>query len=81
MGSKFPKGARIVGEGRADLAKSLVVRYERGESIRSIADSIGRSYGFVHGVLVESGVKMRGRGGATRGKAAQERREAIKNAR
>ena len=28
----------------------------------------GRSYGFVHRVLSESGVKLRGRGGATRTK-------------
>ncbi len=29
-----------------------------------------RSYGFVHRVLSESGVTLRGRGGATRGKKA-----------
>ena len=38
-----------------------------GESIRSIAEDSGRSYGFVHGVLKESGATLRGRGGATRG--------------
>jgi hypothetical protein len=80
MGTKLSKGSRITGEGRADLAKALVERYQHGESIRSIADDIGRSYGFVHGVLVESDTEMRSRGGATRGKAAEERRAAIRKA-
>ena len=39
------------------------------ESIRALAQSTGRSYGFVHRMLSESGVTLRGRGGATRGKA------------
>ena len=30
----------------------------------------GRSYGFIHRILTESGVNLRGRGGATRGKKA-----------
>ena len=56
------QGSRITGEGRDDLAGSLVERYERGESIRSIADGIGRSYGFVHGVLAASEVACAGAG-------------------
>lgn len=80
MGDKLPKGSRITGSNRKDLATSLVERYERGESIRSMADDIGRSYGFVHGVLAEAGVAMRSRGGATRGAAAQARREAARKA-
>lgn len=78
MSDKLPKGSRITGEGRTDLAGSLVERYAGGESIRSIADDIGRSYGFVHGLLVESGTSMRGRGGATRGAAAEARRAALR---
>jgi hypothetical protein len=78
MSSKLQKGARITGEGRQSLAGTLVDRYSRGESIRSIADDIGRSYGFVHGILVESGVSMRSRGGATRGAAAEARRAALR---
>ena len=73
MGARLQKGTRITGKGREDLASSLVSRYERGESIRSMAEDIGRSYGFVHGVLKESGVAMRSRGGATRGAAARSR--------
>ena len=61
MAAKIHKGTRITGEGRRDLAGSLVERYKRGESIRSMAQDIGRSYGFVHGVLTESGVQMRSR--------------------
>ena len=62
------KGRRIVGAERATLAKDLVKRYTAGESIRALAASTGRSYGFVHRVLSESGVTLRGRGGATRTK-------------
>ena len=38
---------------------------------RALAEETGRSYGFVHRMLSESGVTLRGRGGATRGKKAQ----------
>ena len=68
MTEKLKKGSRITGRARDELAPRLVRRYEAGESIRSIAGELGRSYGFVHGVLVEAGVTLRGRGGATRGK-------------
>ena len=57
------KGRRIVGAERQTLAKDLVKRYQGGESIRSLAASTGRSYGFVHRVLTESGVQLRQRGG------------------
>jgi hypothetical protein len=64
------KGARITGDQRTSLAQSFGERYAGGESIRSIAQDTGRSYGFVHGVLKESGATLRGRGGATRGPRA-----------
>lgn len=60
------KGARITGADRAKLARELKKQYAKGKSIRELADSHGRSYGFVHRVLSESGVTVRGRGGATR---------------
>jgi len=63
------KGARITGAERSKLATDLKKQYDKGKSIRELADSHGRSYGFVHRVLSESGVALRGRGGATRGKA------------
>ena len=61
------KGSRISGAQRTTLASQYAKRYAGGESIRKIADDAGRSYGFVHNVLKESGVSLRGRGGATRG--------------
>lgn len=75
-----PKGARIVGDARSELADRLRVRYEAGESIRSLASDFGRSYGFVQGLLKESGVELRGRGGATRGAAAEQRRADLRQA-
>lgn len=63
------KGARITGAERTKLANDLKKAYDKGRSIRELADAHGRSYGFVHRVLSESGVKLRGRGGATRTKA------------
>ncbi len=62
------KGARITGAERNKLAESLKKQYDKGKSIRELAESNGRSYGFVHRVLSESGVTLRGRGGATRTK-------------
>jgi predicted transcriptional regulator len=60
------KGARITGAQREKLATDLKKKYEKGASIRALAESTGRSYGFVHRVLSETGVTLRGRGGATR---------------
>ena len=61
------KGARLTGADRDKLAAELVRKYESGSSIRALAEETGRSYGFVHRVLSESEVTLRGRGGATRG--------------
>jgi predicted transcriptional regulator len=63
------KGSRVTGTAREQLATDLKTKYEAGESIRALAQETGRSYGFVHRMLSESGVTLRGRGGATRGKA------------
>ena len=63
------KGARITGEARTKLAAKLRTEYRKGASIRALADAYGRSYGFIHRVLTESDVPLRGRGGATRTKA------------
>jgi hypothetical protein len=49
------------------------MRYDSGESIRALAATTGRSYGFVHRILTENGVSLRGRGGATRGRAKAKR--------
>jgi hypothetical protein len=63
------KGTRVTGADREKLAGDLKRRYAQGESIRALAASTGRSYGFIHRILSESGVTLRGRGGATRGKS------------
>jgi Helix-turn-helix domain len=60
------KGKRITGDDRNSLAEELRSRYDKGESIRSLATSTNRSYGFVHRLLSESGATLRGRGGANR---------------
>lgn len=62
------KGSRITGSARTKLAADLKKKYEKGQSIRALAESTGRSYGFVHRLLVDAGVALRGRGGATRSK-------------
>jgi hypothetical protein len=67
------KGTRVTGADRTKLASDLKKRYDSGESIRSLAAATGRSYGFVHRILSETGVSLRGRGGATRGKAKARR--------
>ena len=60
------KGARITGSAREKLTADLRRKYEKGQSIRALADGTGRSYGFVHRLLVDADVPLRGRGGATR---------------
>ena len=66
MAETLKKGTRVTGVDRSKLATTLGKRYDSGESIRSLAASTGRSYGFVHRILSETGVTLRGRGGATR---------------
>ena len=73
MAETLKKGTRVTGTDRAKLASDLKKRYDAGESIRSLAASTGRSYGFVHRILTENGASLRGRGGATRGKARSSR--------
>lgn len=74
MSNELSKGVRISGDLRAQTTKDFVTRYEKGESIRAIAADSGRSYGFVQGLLKEAGVEFRSRGGATRGAAAEARK-------
>ena len=69
MAETLRKGTRVTGEDRSKLATDLKKRYDGGESIRALANATGRSYGFIHRILTETGVSLRGRGGATRGRA------------
>ncbi|TMR91339.1 helix-turn-helix domain-containing protein [Nonomuraea basaltis] len=67
---KVRKNVRIVGLERAQLSAEVVRRYAAGESVRGIAESIGRSYGFVHRLLEEKQVTLRPRGGNRRSACA-----------
>ncbi|WP_404820297.1 helix-turn-helix domain-containing protein [Streptomyces scabiei] len=60
------KGTKVSGAAREKLAADLRKAYESGASIRTLAEGTGRSYGFVHRLLTEAGVTLRGRGGDTR---------------
>lgn len=51
---------------RTRLTRLVAQHYRSGLPIRVIAERMGRSYGFVHRLLVESGTPMRARGGAIR---------------
>jgi hypothetical protein len=68
MAKRLKKSAKVVGKVRSSVADQFRKRYTKGASIREIAQSSGRSYGFVQRVLMESGVTMRGRGGYNRTK-------------
>ncbi len=66
--AELKKGSRVTGGDRDKMASDLKKKYTSGSSIRVLAESSGRSYGFVHRILSESGTTLRGRGGATRKK-------------
>ncbi|MDQ1680567.1 MAG: hypothetical protein QOI42_1426 [Frankiaceae bacterium] len=68
--AELKKGSRVTGTERDRLATDLRRRYDAGVSIRALAATTGRSYGFVHRILSESGANLRSRGGATRGRKA-----------
>jgi len=59
--AKLEKSVRI-GQSRTQLAADLKTQYEQGASIRELARATGRSYGFIHAVLTEAQVPLRGRG-------------------
>lgn len=55
---------------RQATARSAASLYRKGLSIRRVAKKTGKSYGTVHNMLVEKGVKRRSRGGPNhRGKS------------
>ena len=55
--------AQLKGPDRKPVARDLAARYRSGQSIRSIANEIGRSYCYVWHLLNDAGVEFRGRGG------------------
>ncbi|MEU1880863.1 helix-turn-helix domain-containing protein [Streptosporangium sp. NPDC020072] len=66
MAVKTKKYQRVTGEERETLKTDLKRRYLEGESVRALAISLRRSYGFVHRLLQEAGVELRSRGGNRR---------------
>jgi hypothetical protein len=66
--AQIAKGQRVTGADREELTEKLVKQYQAGASIRELAAETSRSYGFIHRILKDSGVELRGRGGATRRK-------------
>ena len=69
--AELGKGRRVSGGVLLPEIGRELVALAAGASIRELAASTGRSYGFVHRILSESGATLRGRGGATRGKSAK----------
>jgi predicted transcriptional regulator len=67
MSKKSPARRLRSGPDRDKLAAELKAQYEAGASVRSLAESTGRSYGGVHRLLTDAGVAFRSRGGARRG--------------
>jgi hypothetical protein len=65
---KIKRGARVTGTTREELTVELVRKYANGASIRELAEGTGRSFGFVHRLLTDADVTLRGRGGNTRRK-------------
>lgn len=55
---------QLRGADRKPVARDLAARYRSGQSIRTIAGDIGRSYCYVWHLLDDAGVQFRGRGGA-----------------
>jgi hypothetical protein len=60
---------QLRGVDRKPVARDLAARYRSGQSIRVIANEIGRSYCYVWHLLADAGVQFRGRGGAQPRKA------------
>ncbi|MGH4026925.1 MAG: helix-turn-helix domain-containing protein, partial [Pseudonocardiaceae bacterium] len=58
----WTKGRQVTGPERDQIAAQLRERYDRGASIRDLMAQTGRSYGWTHRLLRESGAQLRGRG-------------------
>ena len=57
------KYARLTGDDREQFTAQLKADYERGASLRDLADQTGGSYALVRRLLLEHGVVLRSRGG------------------
>ncbi|MGY4907658.1 helix-turn-helix domain-containing protein [Streptomyces sp. 900116325] len=70
MSRKTPARKLMAGPARDQVAAELKERYEKGNSVRSIAEATNRSYGGVHRLLADAGVTFRSRGGEMRKKTS-----------
>lgn len=68
---RLEKGRQITGPEREKIATRLRDRYAQGASIRDLMTETGRSYGWTHRLLRESGAVLRGRGGPRPARRAQ----------
>lgn len=69
----FARYEHLSGSAREAARNVAVTRYSEGATVRDIAAEIGRSYGFVHRLLIEAGTPLRSRGARTKvGSAAPE---------
>src|SRR5215470_2872702 len=59
VAASIRKGGRVAGAARARLTAEVKRQYETGASVRSIAETIGRSPTFVRQILREAGVILR----------------------
>lgn len=62
----FERNKRLTATDRDTVAKQLAADYNGGASLQDLADRMGTSAGRVRGLLLEAGVTLRARGGATR---------------
>ncbi|MFG1602814.1 helix-turn-helix domain-containing protein [Actinoplanes sp. NPDC049265] len=63
IGPPYKRGQRLTGDQLAFHRAYVIRAYRSGDTIRTIADATGRSYGAVHRLLTNSGVKLRQHGG------------------
>lgn len=56
----------VSGSAREHARNVVAEQYAAGATVRMIADDLGRSYGFVHRLLLEAGVELRSRGARSR---------------
>lgn len=74
---KIEKGVPITGKDRDEWGAALKQKYEDdGATIRELAESTGRSFGWMHKLLREAGTSIRGQGGDQRSSATVEAAEA-----
>lgn len=62
MNEKIKKWARVTGTDRERMKRAAKASYEKGHSVRQIAEETGRSYGAIHRLLLDAGVTFRPRG-------------------